>query len=129
MKEEIGPKLERLKQERMQFVEFQRVERELEHCRRIYVAWRYQKALQDSDDAENNVSKVKKDLENKQKSIKDGEEEVKRIEIEVVVLQRKRDEVSYYFTSSIFQMYYFYSIIIICICRTRGFISKHWNRI
>ncbi|XP_043480727.1 structural maintenance of chromosomes protein 2 [Leptopilina heterotoma] len=92
LKEEIGPKLERLKQERMQFVEFQRVERELEHCRRIYIAWRYQKALQDSDDAEKNVSKVKKDLENKQKSIKDGEEEVKRIEIEVVVLQKKRDE-------------------------------------
>ncbi|XP_051153235.1 structural maintenance of chromosomes protein 2 [Leptopilina boulardi] len=92
LKEEIGPKLEKLKQERMQFVEFQRVERELEHCRRIYVAWRYQKALQDSENANENVLKVKKDLENKQKSIKDGEEEVKRIEIEVVVLQKKRDE-------------------------------------
>lgn len=86
--------MEKLKQERTQFVEFQRVERELEHCRRIYVAWRYQKALQDSDAASENVLKVKKDLQDKQKSIVDGEEEVKRIEIVVVDLQKKRDEVS-----------------------------------
>ena len=75
-------------------MEFQRVERELEHCRRIYIAWKYQKALKDSEDANENVLKVKKDLEDKKKSITDGEQEVKRIEIEIVELQKKRDEVS-----------------------------------
>ena len=78
----------------MQFVEFQRVERELEHCRRIYIAWKYLTALKDSEKANEDVEKIKKDLEDKQKSITDGEDEIKRIEIEVSELQKKRDEVS-----------------------------------
>lgn len=40
LQEEIGPKLIKLKAEREQFVEFQRVERELEHCRKILLAWK-----------------------------------------------------------------------------------------
>ncbi|KAG8235123.1 hypothetical protein J437_LFUL014386, partial [Ladona fulva] len=39
--EEICPKLSKLKEERGHYLEFQKVQRELEHLTRLYIAWKY----------------------------------------------------------------------------------------
>lgn len=80
LKEEIGPKLSKLKEERMQYVEFQRTERELEHSKRIYIAWKYTTVLSNSQQAEENVEIVQSQIDLKLKSITAGEEEIKNIE-------------------------------------------------
>ena len=93
MKEEIGPQLAKLKQERTQFVEFQRIERELEHCRRIVVAWKYVTALSDSEKAEDDVQSVKQAIEEKEKSTVDGKKEIAVIEKQVQEIVSARESV------------------------------------
>ncbi|XP_076242761.1 structural maintenance of chromosomes 2 [Calliopsis andreniformis] len=91
LKEEIGPRLAKLKEEKTQYVEFQRIERELEHCRRICIAWKYVNALKESEKAEGNVQVVKDKIEEKMKGIADGEEELINIEKEYDEIAKKRD--------------------------------------
>ncbi|XP_003699378.2 structural maintenance of chromosomes 2 [Megachile rotundata] len=91
LKEEIGPKLAKLKEEKTQYVEFQRIERELEHCKRICLAWRYVTALNESQKAEENVQSVKNKIEEKEKSITAGEEELKNIQKEFDEAAKKKD--------------------------------------
>ncbi|XP_078047334.1 structural maintenance of chromosomes 2 [Augochlora pura] len=91
LKEEIGPKLARLREEKAQYVEFQRVERELEHCKRICLAWKYVNAINDSQKAEGNVQVVKDKINEKMKSIADGEEELNNIDKECNEIILKRD--------------------------------------
>ncbi|EFN85328.1 structural maintenance of chromosomes protein 2 [Harpegnathos saltator] len=80
LREEIGPKLEKLKEERMQYVEFQRIERELEHSMRVYLAWKYVVALHNSEEAEENVMIVQDKIDSKLEAIADGVEEIESIE-------------------------------------------------
>lgn len=93
MKNEIGPRLSKLKEEKIQYVEFQRIERELEHCKRICLAWRYVTALNESQNAEENAHIVRNKIEEKTKSINDGEEELKNIEEEYDEITKKKDVV------------------------------------
>ncbi|KAF7989538.1 hypothetical protein HCN44_008212 [Aphidius gifuensis] len=92
LNEEIGPKLVKLKDERAQFVEFQRVERELEHCRKIVVAYRYVTALQSSEDAKNSVKLASDNVDSKKKLITDGQEEIKLIEVKISDLSKLLDK-------------------------------------
>lgn len=93
MKNEIGPRLSKLKEEKIQYVEFQRIERELEHCKRICLAWRYVTALNESQNAEENAQIVRNKIEEKTKSINDGEKELKNIEEEYDEITKKKDVV------------------------------------
>ncbi|XP_076635841.1 structural maintenance of chromosomes 2 isoform X2 [Colletes latitarsis] len=92
LKEEIGPRLAKLREEKIQYVEFQRIERELEHCKRICLAWKYVKALNESEKAEENVQNVKNKIDEKTKSIAASEEELKSIVEECKELSKKIDE-------------------------------------
>lgn len=91
MKNEIGPRLSKLKEEKIQYVEFQRIERELEHCKRICLAWKYVTALNESQNAEENAQIIRNKIEEKTKSINDGEEELKNIEKEYDEIAKKKD--------------------------------------
>ncbi|XP_043795262.1 structural maintenance of chromosomes protein 2 isoform X1 [Apis laboriosa] len=91
LKNEIGPRLSKLKEEKIQYVEFQRIERELEHCKRICLAWRYVTALNESQNAEENAQIVRNKIEEKTKNINDGEEELKNIEKEYDEIAKKKD--------------------------------------
>lgn len=94
LRDELGPKIAKLKEERAQYLEYQRVTRELEHCKRIYTAWKYMDALHSSEKANENVQVIKRKIEEKQNSIKDGEQEIKNIEEKVVEITNKRNAVS-----------------------------------
>lgn len=93
MKEEIGPRLNKLKEERTQYVEFQRIERELEHCKRIYLAWKYVTALNNSQKTEENVKIVQNKIDLNAENIATGEEEIKNIEEKYAELLKKREAV------------------------------------
>lgn len=93
LNEEIAPKLNKLKEERTQYVEFQRIERELEHSRRIYLAWKYVTALNVSQKTEEDVKKVQNEIDSKSESIATGKEEIKDIEKKYAALQKKKEAV------------------------------------
>ena len=77
-------------------MEYQRVTRELEHCKRIYTAWKYVHALRSSEKANEDVQLIKKKIEEKQNSIKDGEEEIKNNEKKIVEITAKKNAVYIY---------------------------------
>ncbi|XP_066589198.1 structural maintenance of chromosomes protein 2 [Prorops nasuta] len=91
LKEEIGPKITKLKEERTQFVEFQRIERELEHCRRVFLAWQYVNAVESSRKAEENFENAKLQIKLKMQSIASGEEEIQNIENDIIKIREKID--------------------------------------
>ncbi|KZC13859.1 PREDICTED: structural maintenance of chromosomes protein 2 [Dufourea novaeangliae] len=91
LKEEIGPRLAKLKEEKMQYVEFQRIERELEHCKRICLAWKYVKAINENQKAEENVQAVKDKINEKTETITNGEKELENIDIEYDEIVKQRD--------------------------------------
>lgn len=77
----------------MQYVEFQRIERELEHCKRIYLAWKYVAALNSSQKIEEDVKNVQSKIDSKLESIAAGENEIKDIEEKYAELCRKKEMV------------------------------------
>lgn len=77
----------------MQYVEFQRIERELEHCKRIYYAWKYVLALRNSKEAEKNVKIVQDQINSKLEMIASGQEEIKSIEKKYAELLRIKEAV------------------------------------
>lgn len=85
--------MNKLKEERMQYVEFQRIERELEHCKRIYLAWKYVAALNVCQKTEEDVKVVQNNIDSKLESIATGEEEIKDIEDKYANLQKKKEAV------------------------------------
>lgn len=110
MKEEIGPRLNKLKEERTQYVEFQRIERELEHCKRIYLAWKYVTALSNSEKTEENVKTVQNKINLKLEDIAAGEKEIKDIEEKYAELLKKKEAVCFliFFPSLVKSINYLY---------------------
>lgn len=93
MKEEICPKLNKLKEERTRYVEFQGIERELEHSKRIHLAWKYVTASNNSQKTEENVTIVQNKIDSKSGNIAAGEEEIKNIEAKYAELLKKKETV------------------------------------
>lgn len=86
----------------MQYVEFQRIERELEHSKRIYYAWRYVTALNNSKEAEENVKIVQDKIDSTLEAIADGEKEIKNIEDKHAELLKTQKAVCYFFIFSFY---------------------------
>lgn len=76
MKEETGTKLKKMKEERTRYVEFQGIERELEHSKRIHLAWKYVAAFNNSQKTEEDVTIVENKIDSKSEKIAAGEEEI-----------------------------------------------------
>ena len=74
-------------------MEYQRVDRELQHCQKIYTAWKYVNALEQSKNADKNVEKINARVKDMEESIRNGENEAKNIEDKVEELNRKKAEV------------------------------------
>lgn len=93
MDEEIGPKLEKLRQERAAYQEFENLARELEHMKTIYQAWQFcasqrncilaEKALNEGlakvDNLKGNINQNETEIKNLEKQIEDMTSAVGRV--------------------------------------------------
>ncbi|XP_073977324.1 structural maintenance of chromosomes 2 isoform X3 [Rhodnius prolixus] len=91
---QINPKMQRLKEERAQYIEFQRIQRELEQLTRIHVAWEYLQSEKTKEEMESKVQQLKDNLNLTKKSISDSTERIKTLELEIAEAQAKRDNES-----------------------------------
>ncbi|KAL4704541.1 hypothetical protein ACJJTC_002155 [Scirpophaga incertulas] len=92
--EDIGPKLQKLQEERAQFQEYQKVVRELESLTRLLVAWRYVQAESKVEQAEAKVVEVRNEVQNLKNTIKNNESDIKDLDKQVTELNRKLEEES-----------------------------------
>ncbi|XP_030762291.1 structural maintenance of chromosomes protein 2 [Sitophilus oryzae] len=86
IREELQPKLDKLKAEREHFLEFQRTERELEHLMGLYQVWQYfeakrnlMKAEKALEDGENKVRSMEGQIEQNRVTIQELEGEIENI--------------------------------------------------
>ncbi|KAJ3728149.1 condensin complex subunit SMC2 [Lentinula guzmanii] len=89
--EEITPKLNKLREEKRSFLDFQKSEKELEQLNRVLAAWKYQTLSQDVENAKDEIEQAK---ENAKKSKKEAEkyiQEVNKAEQDMEKVQRQRD--------------------------------------
>lgn len=77
----------------MRYVEFQGIERELEHCKRIHLAWKYVAAFNNSKKMEENVKIVQNKIDSKSEDIVAGEEEIEDLEAKYDKLIKKKEAV------------------------------------
>ncbi|XP_071446433.1 structural maintenance of chromosomes protein 2 [Hetaerina americana] len=92
IEEEICPKLDKLKEERGHYLEFQKVQRELEHLTRLYIAWKFVSLEESSSSAETEYVKADENMKSLKNDITSGEEECRKIDDHIKALQAKADE-------------------------------------
>nr|CAD7428034.1 unnamed protein product [Timema monikensis] len=91
VKEEIAPKLEKMKTERQQVMEYNKIQRELDLLTRLYVAWRYVSAEETAEKAKIQVQQVHDKIAETRQKIVDGATEVEELNKLVQELQSKVD--------------------------------------
>lgn len=89
--EDISPKLAKLKVERGQYLEYKKIERELEHLQKIYIAWKYMSNKQTAEKAEENSEKIITLIQTKRQAIENGQKELAEIDLQVAELQKLKD--------------------------------------
>lgn len=84
--EEIMPKLNKLKEERAQFLEFQRMERELQYMLGVYKGWQYHVSIRSTKKAEealevakNKIEAIDQEIEANKNNAQELEEHIKNL--------------------------------------------------
>lgn len=89
--EEINPTLTKLKEERSAYLEYQKIQRELEHLTKFYLAYKFVCAEEASSKTKDEMEALVKKLNDIEVAIKQGEEEIAEIEVAIKELERERD--------------------------------------
>ena len=89
--EEINPTLTKLKEERSAYLEFQKIQRELEHLTKLYLAWKFCCAEESAVKTKEELETLRNKLDEIQEMLKQGEEELAEIDVAIKELERARD--------------------------------------
>ncbi|XP_067839676.1 structural maintenance of chromosomes protein 2 [Heptranchias perlo] len=92
LEEEITPTLQKLKEERSSYLEYQKVMREIEHLTRLYVAYQFVRAEETKLRSAEDLKKMQDSIVRLQETTADSEKKVKEIGKEVTELEKIRDK-------------------------------------
>ena len=92
LNEEITPTLKKLKEERATYLEYQKVQRELDHLTKLWLAFQFLSAEEAAEKLESDKVKVEQSLEKLAQNIQDGEQQIKEINEKIEELQKQRDQ-------------------------------------
>lgn len=92
LEEEINPTLNKLKDERAAYFEFQKIQRELEHLTKVNVAWQFVCAEETSVKSAEEHKEMEAKLIELQKGIETGEAEIRSLEQQIAELIRSRED-------------------------------------
>ncbi len=92
LEEEINPTLAKLKEEKSAYTEYQRIQRELEHLRKINIAWQFVCAEEAAVKLADEHEQVEIKLTEVKTSISSGEEKVTSLDAEINELIQSRDD-------------------------------------
>merc|ERR1712203_728647 len=92
LNEEITPTLAKLKEERSTYLEYQKIQRELEHLTKLYIAWKFISAQEAAEKLDHDKKMVEENLAKLQNDIVEGEKQIESITTRIEELQRQRDQ-------------------------------------
>merc|ERR1712117_210027 len=91
LSEEITPTLSKLKEERSTYLEYQKIQRELEHLTKLCTAYKFVIAKKSAVDEQETLDTIRTEKETANEDIKEREAAISRIEEELQQLQQRRD--------------------------------------
>ena len=94
LNEEITPTLTKLKEERTTYLEYQKIQRELEHLTKLYVAYKYVVAEETAAKLSQDLGKVIEKKSQLEEDSRAHEGQMKAIGEQLAELERIRDTVS-----------------------------------
>ncbi|KAK1922323.1 RecF/RecN/SMC [Papiliotrema laurentii] len=92
LREEIDPKLEKLRAEKRSYLEYQKATSELERLTRLVKAYEWTLAVDKAEKAAANLKQKQRAIEGAKEEVSRGGREVKGMEKEVEEIQRKREK-------------------------------------
>lgn len=92
LNEEITPTLKKLKEERTTYLEYQKIQRELDHLTKLWLAFQFLSAEEAADKLDQDKKQVEANLEKLQESIVNGEKQIQDISQRIEDLQKQRDQ-------------------------------------
>ena len=92
LNEEITPTLKKLKEERATYLEFQKIQRELDHLTKLWLAHQFLAAENAAERLENDKKQVEENLIKLQDNIEKGEKQIEEITRQIEELQKQRDQ-------------------------------------
>lgn len=90
--EEITPTMQKLKEERSSYLEYQKLMREIEHLSRLYVAWLFVCAEETKAKSAGELQGMQDAVAQLHTNMADNERKVQELSAEIQQLQKKRDK-------------------------------------
>ncbi|NXC45171.1 SMC2 protein, partial [Penelope pileata] len=90
--EEISPTLEKLKEERKSYIEYQKMMREVENLQRIFIAYQFVQAEEIKSCSTSALKDTQEDIKKIQESMAKNEQKVKELEEEIAEMEKEKDE-------------------------------------
>ncbi|XP_060555176.1 LOW QUALITY PROTEIN: structural maintenance of chromosomes protein 2-like [Ruditapes philippinarum] len=94
LKEDITPTITKLKEERSSYLEFQKINRELEHLNKLYIAYQFLCAEEKKKKSAEELTQMQEGMKKLQDRMVEIDEKVKELDTVISELERKRDEES-----------------------------------
>ncbi|KAI1887716.1 hypothetical protein AGOR_G00193190 [Albula goreensis] len=92
LEEEITPTLQKLKEERSSYLEYQKLMREIEHLSRLYVAYLFVCAEETKVKSADDLKVMQESIGKLQESMAENERKVQELSLEIQQLEKKRDK-------------------------------------
>lgn len=92
LNEEINPTLKKLREERSAYLEYQKIQRELEHLTKLYLAWKFVCAEEANVKTKEELEKIQQAIKDIAKAVEEGEVEERQLQEEIKELERARDQ-------------------------------------
>lgn len=94
IEEEMAPKLEKIREERKAYMEFQMLERELQHLTKLFQAWQYIASQKHTKNAESALEQREAELEEMKGHIGKNQEQATQLDAEMAEMIKAADAVS-----------------------------------
>ncbi|NXC08889.1 SMC2 protein, partial [Orthonyx spaldingii] len=92
LNEEISPTLEKLKEERASYLEYQKLLREIEHLSRFCVAYQFVLAEETKTSSVDVLKEMQSNVEKFQESMADIEQKVKQLNEDIAEMEKEKDK-------------------------------------
>ncbi|XP_030644090.1 structural maintenance of chromosomes protein 2 [Chanos chanos] len=92
LEEEISPAMEKLKEERSSYLEYQKLMREIEHLSRLYVAYQFVCAEETKVKSADDLQVMQDSITKLQENMRQNEAKVQELSKEIQELERRRDK-------------------------------------
>lgn len=83
LQQDLGPRLQKLKDDRAKYLEYQKVQREADHLSRIHIAWKYHYSEKKCGELKKSLEISEQNIRKKEQCMIDGEAEMKRLAQEI----------------------------------------------